>query len=144
DYIYGSMGNGCPVWNPGSCSMRGNPDLKPEISINKEIGIAYNNPNGWGASLTYYHNDYKNKITTGDVLLGQADGTNLFGWENSGPAVISGLEGSLTVPVHDTVTWTTNFTYILESEREVFGRLADGTDGIYYTPVSLVPEYTVN
>src|SRR5690606_24136113 len=68
----------------------------------------------------------------------------LFGWENSGPAVISGLEGSLTVPVHDTVTWTTNFTYILESEREVFGRLADGTDGIYYTPVSLVPEYTVN
>ncbi|MCX8995966.1 FepA family TonB-dependent siderophore receptor [Rhizobiaceae bacterium BDR2-2] len=144
DYVWGSMGMGCPIWADGQCSMRGNPDLDPEISLNKEIGIAYANLDGWAASLTYYHNDYKNKITTGDVQVGWDGTTRLFSWENSGPAIISGLEGSVTVPLHERVEWTTNFTKILKSEREVFGQLADGTDGNYKVPVSLVPDYTIN
>lgn len=146
DYTYGSMGNGCPFWHPGMCSVRGNPDLNPEISVNKEIGISYANVDGWAASLLYYHNDYENKITSGDVFTGvdPITGANVFQWENSGPAVISGLEGSLTVPLHETLTWTTNFTKVLQSERQAWSRLADGTDGWIGVPVSLVPDYTIN
>lgn len=142
DFTYGSMGNGCPLWHTGMCSVRGYPDLDPEISVNKEIGIAYADQNGWAASLLYYHNDYENKITSGDVFLGvdPVTGQNLFSWENSGPAVISGIEGSLTVPLHKTLSWTTNFTKVLQTEREVWGRLADGTDGWMTVPVSLVPD----
>lgn len=145
DYYYNTMGMGCPAWNPGGpCQVVGNPDLDPEISVNKEIGIAYANADGLAASLTYYHNDYENKITSGDVLVRMENGAKIFAWENSGPAVISGLEGSLTIPLHETVSWTTNFTKVLHSEREAMARLADGTDALVKVPVSLVPDYTIN
>ncbi|MFC3705240.1 FepA family TonB-dependent siderophore receptor [Devosia honganensis] len=145
DYYYNTMGMGCPAWNPGGpCRVVGNPDLDPEISVNKEIGIAYANADGLAASLTYYHNDYENKITSGDVLVRMENGAKIFAWENSGPAVISGLEGSLTIPLHETVSWTTNFTKVLHSEREAMARLADGTDALVKVPVSLVPDYTIN
>ncbi|WP_207080840.1 TonB-dependent receptor domain-containing protein [Novosphingobium sp. KA1] len=144
DYFYSSRGNGCPAWYSGQCYIKGNPDLKPEISINKEIGVAYADKKGIAASVTYYHNAYKNKITTGEELSTTLSGINYFNWENSGPATISGIEGNFTIPFGKLVSWNTNFTKVLKSERETYGQLADGTTGALKTAVSLVPKYTIN
>ncbi|MDO4878737.1 MAG: FepA family TonB-dependent siderophore receptor [Neisseria sp.] len=58
-----------PTWGR-SCYFRGNEHLKPETSVNKEIGVEYRN-RGYLLSLAYFHNDYRNKI----VAEGQFDGT---------------------------------------------------------------------
>ena len=145
DWLWNSMGNGCPAWLPSNCVLRGNPDLDPEISVNKEIGIAYQNDLGWAASVTYFHNDYKNKIMSGEVFSGYtASGQKIFDWENFGPATVSGLEGSVTVPVLENLTWTTTFTKILKSEREIMRRDLNGNNSLGKTQLSLVPDYTIN
>ncbi|MFD2237472.1 FepA family TonB-dependent siderophore receptor [Aureimonas populi] len=142
NYLYYTMGNGCPAGFGlgslgGGCYVLGNPDLDPEISVNKEIGIAYTNDGGWAAGLTYFHNDYKDRITTGInqvALVAAATGTaRVFRWENTPEAVVSGLEGNLLVPILDTLNWRTNGTYMIESEDKQTGQ-----------PLSLVPEYTIN
>lgn len=141
NYVYYTRGNGCPPGFPASggvgCYVVGNPDLAPEISLNKEIGISYANVDGLSASATYYHNDYDNRIAASNNPIRRANPTAgtgyLFQWENSGPAVISGIEGSLEVPVLETLTWTTNVTKILQTEDKATGQ-----------PLSLVPEYTIN
>lgn len=51
-YLLSTRGNGCPnTIAEGSCYLLGNPDLDPEISINKEIGIEFN-LNGYAAGVT--------------------------------------------------------------------------------------------
>lgn len=132
NFLYQSAGNGCPIIYPGSCRVLGNPDLAPEVSLNKEIGVSYANVDGWMGSLTYFHNDYENRIASGNVRVATVP-ENTFRWENSGPAVISGLEGNVTVPLLETLSWTTNFTKIIETEDKTTGQ-----------PLSLVPEYTIN
>lgn len=140
NYVYYTMGNGCPIDYPSvggiGCYVVGNPDLKPEISINKEIGINYHNVSGWNAGLTYFHNDYQDRIQSGVVPLGSAtpDGRGrYFRWENVPEAVVSGLEGNLLIPLLDNLSWSTNATYMIESEDKSNGQ-----------PLSLVPRYTIN
>lgn len=133
DYLWNTMGMGCPSGVPTPCQVRGNPDLDPEISVNAEIGIAYANVDGWAASLTYFHNEYENRIeASGDPVPNPTGGSIMY-WDNVGPATIRGLEGSVAVPLHETVSWTTNFTYMLESRDHRTGQ-----------PLSLIPEYTIN
>lgn len=142
NYVYYTRGNGCPVGytNTGlqaGCYVVGNPDLNPETSINKEIGVAYNGFNGVDAGLTWFHNDYKDRIASGMVPVGTTvGGTNfaqVFRWENVPEAVVSGLEGNLRLPLGDALTLTANATYMIESENKANGQ-----------PLSLVPDYTVN
>ena len=136
NYLYYTMGNGCPVDFPSlgtGCYVVGNPDLRPETSLNKEIGLVYNEA-GWNASLTYFHNDYEDKIVAGVVPVGLSTTRGrIFRWENTPEAVVQGLEGNLRVPLAESLTWNTNFTYMIESEDKTTGQ-----------PLSLIPEYTVN
>lgn len=46
------------------CYMMGNDDLKAETSINKEIGLEFKR-DGWLAGITWFRNDYRNKIEAG-------------------------------------------------------------------------------
>lgn len=139
NYVYTSRGNGCraPYYRM-QCYIIGNPDLDAEVSVNKEIGINYTDDAGWNAGITYFHNDYKNKIITGyePVWFQYPDrpteGSRLYRWENGGPATIAGLEANLAVPVFEKLTWTTNATKMIESKD------SNGQ------PLSLVPEYTIN
>lgn len=134
-YLLATRGNGCPnTIATGSCYLLGNPDLDPEISINKEIGLEFNH-NGYVAGITWFRNDYKNKIVSGTSVLGVTSNSyNILQWENGGKAVVEGLEANLTVPVvQDTLTWRTNGTYMIESKNKETGN-----------PLSIIPEYTVN
>ena len=134
DFILYTRGQGCPLNAPGSvsCFYMGNSNLKPETSINKEIGLEFNK-NGWQTSATYFHNAYRNKIVIGDQLIATSNiGNWLLQWENTPKATISGIEGNLVVPLHDTLKWSNNFTYMHKSED------------YQGNPLSLVPKHTIN
>lgn len=133
-YLLKTRGNGCPLGIKEKCYLMGNKDLDPEISINKEIGLEFNNE-GYVAGVTYFRNDYKNKIVSGTDAIGIAsDGFNVLRWENGGKALVEGLEGNLTIPViKDTLEWRTNATYMITSENKDTGN-----------PLSIIPEYTIN
>ena len=134
DFILYTRGQGCPLNAPDnvSCFYMGNSNLKPETSINKEIGLEFDK-NGWQASATYFHNAYRNKIVIGDQLIATSNIRNwLLQWENTPKATISGIEGNLVIPLHDTLKWSNNFTYMHKSED------------YQGNPLSLVPKHTIN
>lgn len=133
-YLLKTRGNGCPIGITSQCYLLGNPDLDPEISINKEIGLEFNHE-GYAAGVTYFRNDYKNKIVAGTGVVGMtSDGYHVLRWENGNKALVEGLEGNLTVPViKDTLDWRTNATYMITSENKDTGN-----------PLSIIPEYTIN
>lgn len=132
NFTLSTKSNGCPIGIKGPCYLLGNDDLKPEYSWNKEIGIEFTKDN-WQASLTYFHNRYSNKITASDYAVGlTTDRKYILQWVNTPKATIAGLEGNLVVPLHDTLKWSNNFTYMSKSE-DYLGN-----------PLSLTPKYTVN
>ncbi|ATA25306.1 outer membrane receptor protein [Brenneria goodwinii] len=136
-YLLRTNGNGCPsnILN-GACYLLGNDDLDPEVSVNKEIGLSFSN-NGYDAGITYFRNDYKNKIVAGTEIIGTVssdNNANILQWENGGKALVEGLEANLTVPlVRDTLDWRTNATYMITSEFKDTGN-----------PLSVIPKYTIN
>jgi len=134
-YLLATRGNGCPTTvASGSCYLLGNPNLDAEVSVNKELGLEFA-ADGYAAGVTWFRNDYKNKIVSGTDLLGQAsNGYNILQWENGGKALVEGLEASLTIPVvSDVLDWRTNATYMLESKDKKTGN-----------PLSIIPKYTIN
>ena len=138
NYLLYSRGQGC-YGGGGSCYLMGNDDLSAETSVNKEIGFEFHD-DGIIAGITYFRNDYRNKIEPGLVSLGTANGgtgtyanSDIFKWENVPKALVEGLEGNLTVPFTDTVQWSSNLTYMLESKNK--------STGDY---LSITPEFTLN
>ncbi len=139
NYLLYSRGAGC--WGAGgSCYLQGSDKLDAETSVNKELGIEFNR-DGWVAGITYFRNDYKNKIEAGRSIVGSAVGgtanqyanADVFQWANVPKAIVEGIEGTLNVPVTDALGWNTNFTYMLRSKNKETGE-----------PLSIIPEYTVN
>ncbi|WP_394561482.1 TonB-dependent siderophore receptor [Aquipseudomonas alcaligenes] len=134
NYLLFSKGQGC--WGQTTaCYLQGNADLDAETSINKELGLEYKD-NGWVAGLTWFRNDYKDKIESGLSPVGNASGgsaASIFQWENIPEAVVEGLEGTLTVPLAERLNWSNNFTYMLKSENKETGEV-----------LSVTPEYTLN
>lgn len=137
NYILYSKGQGCYATGSASgigCYMMGNDDLKAETSINKEIGLEFKR-DGWLAGVTWFRNDYRDKIEAGTVPLNRINNgkTDIYQWENIPKAVVEGLEGTLNVPVSQTVNWTNNITYMLQSKNKETGER-----------LSIIPQYTLN
>lgn len=131
-YLLSTRGNGCPI-GLTQCYLLGNGDLDPETSVNKEIGLEFSNE-GYVAGITYFRNDYKNKIVAGTDPVYSTAGYNVLRWENGGKAIVEGLEGNLTIPlITDTLEWRTNATYMFRSENKETGN-----------PLSVIPEFTIN
>ncbi|WP_371319006.1 TonB-dependent siderophore receptor [Pseudomonas sp. PDM33] len=138
DYLLYSRGQGC-YGQTTSCYLQGNEDLKAETSVNKELGIEFNQ-NGLIAGLTYFRNDYKNKIESGLSPIDQASGGSgsyanaaIYQWENVPKALVEGLEGTLTIPLMEQLKWSNNFTYMLQSKNKETGDV-----------LSVTPKYTLN
>lgn len=139
NYILYSKGQGCYATGSASgigCYMMGNDNLDAETSINKEIGLEFKR-DGWQAGVTWFRNDYHNKIEAGmtpvNRITSGKNTTDIYQWENIPRAVVEGLEGSLNIPVSDTITWTNNLTYMLKSKNKKTGER-----------LSIIPEYTLN
>jgi ferric enterobactin receptor len=142
NYLYYTRGNGCPsnfASLGAGCYILGNADLDAETSINKEIGIEWAPENGYHASMTYFHNDYDNKIVAGSVPVGLSSNglARIFQWENSSEAIVQGVEGNLRMPLlgeaGEVLRWNTNLTWMIENKNTETNQ-----------PLSVIPEYTVN
>ncbi|RUR33692.1 ligand-gated channel protein [Vreelandella nanhaiensis] len=101
----------------------GNPDLKPETSLNKEIALLYANQAGLSGSLTVFHNDFDDKITRIACPDGVcADEPNQFGSNptyrvNVDEAITRGVEASFTAPLNDALELTASYTFT-DSEQK--------------------------
>jgi ferric enterobactin receptor len=142
-YMYTTRGYGCPVVDgsrvSGPCNIFGNEDLDPEISVNKEVGVAWAD-RGWASGLTWFDNDYKNKIIAdmGDQAIPPVvNGYRAFQWTNAGKAVVRGIEGYLNIPIlgqeGGTLRLLNNFTWMDKNESKSTRQ-----------PLSVIPKYTVN
>ncbi|STU64773.1 TonB-dependent receptor [Klebsiella pneumoniae] len=131
NYILYSKGQGCYASKDG-CYLQGNDDLKAETSINKEIGLEFKR-DGWLAGVTC------SATTTATRLkraMPQSIKTIKVPISTSGKTCRKrgeGLEGTLNVPVSETVNWTNNITYMLQSKNKKTG-----------DRLSIIPEYTLN
>ncbi|NDJ58519.1 TonB-dependent siderophore receptor [Enterobacteriaceae bacterium 4M9] len=131
NYLLYSNGQGC--FSGTKCYLQGNDDLSAETSINKEIGLEFKRE-GWLAGVTWFRNDYRNKIEAGySPRYTNSAGTNIYKWENVPKAIVEGLEGTLNVPVSETVTWSNNLTWMLQSKNKTTG-----------DRLSIIPQYTLN
>ncbi|CAM4094697.1 FepA family TonB-dependent siderophore receptor [Kerstersia similis] len=133
DYLLYSNGNGCFHLQRRSysgqeqvyrspCFLQGNDKLKPEASINLELGLAYQGERLSG-TLTYFHNDYRNRIEAGtnrrhsentytpDGLLDLLS-IDIYRWVNVRKTLLEGLEGSVQWDITDTLQWNNAFSYM--------------------------------
>ncbi|NLY58694.1 MAG: TonB-dependent receptor [Gammaproteobacteria bacterium] len=118
----------------GSTSMGGviigNPELIPETSLNREIGIHYENFDlGLAGSLTAYVTDYEDKINrTGRVCLqnepcfykGKEYPAHQFGYtsyENVDKAELRGIEFTMDYDLLDNLVYRHSYTYT-ETEQK--------------------------
>lgn len=133
EYLLYSNGNGCFHLQRRSysgqeqvyrspCFLQGNDKLKPEASINLELGLAYQGERLSG-TLTYFHNDYRNRIEAGtnrrhsentytpDGLLDLLS-IDIYRWVNVRKTLLEGLEGSVQWDITDTLQWNNAFSYM--------------------------------
>ena len=138
NYLLYSRGIGC--WGGGgACYLMGNSNLKAETSINTELGAEYADE-VLVAGLTWFHNDYRNKIDAGHTAIGKATGgqgrfanANVFQWDNVPKALVHGLEGTFNYRFTPQLSWSNNLTYMIKSENKSTGE-----------QLSIIPKYTVN
>lgn len=133
NYVLYSRGQGCAA-STGACYLIGNEDLKAETSINKEVGLEWKHE-GYQTGLTWFRNDYRNKIEAGYLPGGTSTNgsTDVYQWENVPKAVVEGLEGTVNLPLSETVSWNNNLTWMLQSKNKETG-----------DRLSIIPQYTLN
>ncbi len=130
-YSLYSAGIGC--WGGGGpCFLVGNDALDAETSVNKELGVQFADGRVQ-AGLTWFRNDYRDKVEAGHVAIDRVGNVDVFRWDNIPKAVIEGLEGSMELPLADTLRWNTNVTWMLTSKNRSTG-----------DTLSTIPEYTIN
>lgn len=123
----------------GTSPSIGNPDLKPEESLSKEIAIYYEHPNKHNFNITVFQNDFKDKIESSDAKGNIAQEWINLGYDptikqNVGKAEINGIELAGKYFVTQSVSIKGNWTY-MDSEIESDALDLDGT------PLSSSPEH---
>lgn len=104
-------------------NMYGNPDLTPEKSVTEEIGILYDNGEGFNAGLTVFNNDFKDKITRVACPETQCtDGPNQFGsdpttYMNVDKANSRGVEANLKLPLSRDWSLTSSYTFTKSEQK---------------------------
>jgi outer membrane receptor for ferrienterochelin and colicins len=106
----------------GVGNIYGNAGLKPEKSLNEEIGLSYLGQDQLSASLTLFNNKFKDKITTlacasGDACYTLPGGAGFYGplppqtYANVDRATTRGVEATLGAPLTRAITLDASYTY---------------------------------
>lgn len=104
-------------------NMYGNPDLTPEKSVTEEIGLLYDDGEGFNAGVTLFNNDFKDKITRVACPLSQCtEGPNQFGsnpttYMNVDKAVSRGVEASMKLPLARDWSLTSSYTFTKSEQK---------------------------
>ena len=104
-------------------NIYGNPDLEPETSLNKELGLYFNAGRDLQANVTVFHNDFEDKITRIACPIDICtDGPNQFGSDptyrvNVDEAVTQGAEAALSATIARVVSLNLSYTYT-DSEQK--------------------------
>lgn len=132
-YAYTTGGGGCfygpadelPAGINPCAVMVGNPDLKPETSVNYEAGILYDNLSNLTAGATVFYTELKDQVNSERVY--NADGSfarweedpnyTLFRFYNLDEARIQGLELAATWAPVDGIDVLASYTYT-DSEQK--------------------------
>lgn len=96
----------------GAGVIYGNANLKPETSVNQEVGFVYENAQGFNFSTMLFNTDFKNKLTS--YATGGRDpitGANLYVYDNVGKANIKGVEITSKIPLHQKVDLDLTYTF---------------------------------
>ncbi|AXH13056.1 TonB-dependent receptor domain-containing protein [Halarcobacter bivalviorum] len=106
----------------GTSPFIGNPDLKPEESLSKEIAVYYEHPDRHNFNITLFQNNFKDKIEDDDAIGGISQEWIDLGYDpkmkqNVGKAEILGLELSGKYFILDNLSIKANWTY-MDSEIE--------------------------
>ena len=108
----GHTGNSGGSHNIGTINqiyIIGNPDLKPEKSVNKEIGFYYQTPEGLSLNATLFRNDFKDKIDFTDWEW--VNGRKEQSYRNIDKAKTSGVELGSKIPLAQDLSLNLNYTY---------------------------------
>ncbi|KMJ44096.1 outer membrane siderophore receptor [Xenorhabdus khoisanae] len=107
----------------------GNPDLKPEKSLNQEISIIWNNQENLDIGLTLFNTDYKDKITElrrctdtrggwdKKCTIGDAAYKFISDRVNVDKANLRGIETTMNWDIVESLSLAANYTYT-ESEQK--------------------------
>ena len=130
----------------GTSPMVGNPYLKPEKSISKEVAVYYEHPNKHNFNVTLFQNNFKDKIDTGTATQSagaewesiNSDYGEIKQKQNVGKAEILGLEASAKFYILDSLSIKGNWTWmdskINSDKADTNGRpLQDSPEHMYST-----------
>ncbi len=128
----------------GRAIMYGNRDLKPETSVSQEIGVGYDNGDGFTANVTFFNTEFKDKLTNYDT--GEIDpitGLKLYQYDNVGKANIKGIETAVAFPVADNWRVSANYTYINSKRKSDDEKLGSG-ESLKGYPLDMTPKHSAN
>jgi len=107
----------------------GNPNLKPEKSVSQELGVIWDDRQGWVSSLTFFNTDFKDKISevrrctdpdglpTCHVNPGDQGYKFISDRVNVDRANIRGVEATTTWEVRDDLRLSANYTYTHSKQK---------------------------
>ncbi|SER51296.1 TonB-dependent receptor domain-containing protein [Halopseudomonas bauzanensis] len=114
---YSAIGGG------GQFTIRGNPDLSPELNTTYELAADYVG-DGWSASAGIFQNNLKGLIQTVCVADCGIRGRELRNYENVDRARIRGIELGTELDLPLNLHWGINYTYLDAIDRSADQRLA--------------------
>lgn len=135
-----TTGGGVLVRGP----LCGNPDLKPEESTTKEIGLRFDQDK-LHLGVTLYHTNFKNKVVSFDSGLDdpQNSARPLYVYDNIDRVVIRGVELNGSIPITPALKLSANYTYT-DSERRGGGEPAFDGSSLDGKPLDKTPEHMAN
>ena len=123
----------------------GNPDLKPEESTTKEIGLRYDGEGKLGFGVTLFHTNFKNKVVS---FITEFDdpvdpSRPLYVYDNVERVVIKGVEVNGRIPITPSLLLNANYTYT-DSVRKGGGEPAFDGSSLDGKPLDKTPRHMAN
>lgn len=126
----------------GAGVIYGNPNLKPETSLNEEVAFAYNHSSGFGTTLTLFNTDFKNKLTSyATGTIDPLSGANLYIYNNVGKAYIRGVELASHIPLHEKLALDLTYTY-QHSKRKTDEDISASGQSLKGLPLENTPKHS--